>query len=88
VLYVTAVLRLAVLCCGVTNGCCCCCLLCLSYYVYLSYSVCHRTYSADIVNNLVDPSMGQPLASEEQIRELQDTSTWAFDPATGEEEGE
>ena len=28
--------------------------------------------------------MGKPIATEEEIRELQDTSDWAFDPTTGE----
>lgn len=27
--------------------------------------------------------MGQPRVTEESIRELQDTSDWAFDPVTG-----
>ena len=40
--------------------------------------------TVDIIHNLVDPSMGQPRMTEEQIRELQDTSDWAFDPVTGE----
>lgn len=39
---------------------------------------------ADIIGNLVDPSMGKPLATEEEIRVKHDTSTWAFDPVTGE----
>lgn len=37
-----------------------------------------------IINNLVDPSMGQPTATEEEIVALQDTKSWAYDKDTGE----
>lgn len=37
-----------------------------------------------IIRNLVDPSMGEPISTEEAIRVLEDTSNWAFDEDTGE----
>jgi hypothetical protein len=37
-----------------------------------------------IIRNLVDPSMGEPISTEEAIRVLEDTSNWAYDADTGE----
>ena len=37
-----------------------------------------------IIKNLVDPSMGTPISTEESIRALEDTTNWAYDKDTGE----
>eukprot|EP00602_Paraphysomonas_sp_CaronLab_P010548 CAMPEP_0185027788 /NCGR_PEP_ID=MMETSP1103-20130426/13015_1 /TAXON_ID=36769 /ORGANISM="Paraphysomonas bandaiensis, Strain Caron Lab Isolate" /LENGTH=638 /DNA_ID=CAMNT_0027561919 /DNA_START=21 /DNA_END=1937 /DNA_ORIENTATION=+ len=46
----------------------------------------HRAYAEQyyIIGNLVDPGMGEPIQTSEYIRELEDTTAWAYDKDTGE----
>lgn len=39
-------------------------------------------FGSDIIHNLINPDMGRPRVTAEEIRVLQDTSTWAYDPVT------